>query len=263
MARIFNGTTDIVNCGSPSALDNIVPFTYAAWIKPNSAGETNYGSIFRKETSGLRKALYVTVNGTLGIYIDRATTDCQRESATSTLAFDGTWQFVAVTYDESAGAKLYKASLTSALAEVSYGTTNNNGAGSTISDIGHALGIGNNAATDRTFNGALAHCSIYSVVLTLAEMNMIRYGLMPRRSSLKGWWPLYGTSSPEVDLSGGGSNGTVTGTTVGDHPPVASPFGFDMGWMGNYTSQINIPQGIYLGDLKLGHNILGNRGLSK
>ncbi len=41
-----------------------------------------------------------------------------------------------------------------------------------------------------------------------------------RPGSLLLYWRLWGTCSPEVDLSGKGRNGTVSSTTVVNHAPV-------------------------------------------
>lgn len=44
--------------------------------------------------------------------------------------------------------------------------------------------------------------------------------------SLQGFWPVFGVDSPELDLSGGGKNLTVTGATEDDlGPPVIFPIG--------------------------------------
>lgn len=236
MARNFNGTTDLINCGAPSVLDDINTFTYCAWIKPNSIGET-YGRILEKASSN--KVWYLVATNAMGCLIDRATTDTSAISANSTITM-GVWQFVSVTFDATTGAKIYKATLTGALAEVSY-AANVVGTGAIITDVSQALTIGNRAAQDRTFDGVIANLVMYSGILTLEEMNSVRYGIMPKRSLIKGWWPLYGNTSPEVDMSGNGSNGTLTGTTQADGPPITPLFGFtNLGWMGNYSVPVSI-----------------------
>ena len=49
---MFNGSSDIIDIGSNSILDNVFVggATLTAWIKPSSDGENNFGRIFDKST---------------------------------------------------------------------------------------------------------------------------------------------------------------------------------------------------------------------
>ena len=68
-------------------------------------------------------------------------------------------------------------------------------------------------------NGLIAYGTIFASVLTVVEMAE----LMWKPASLggaQGYWPLWGDST-EIDLSGNGRTGTVTGSaTSTDGPPV-------------------------------------------
>ena len=84
--------------------------------------------------------------------------------------------------------------------------------------------------SDGDFNildALLAEVAIWNVSLSASEVAAMARGVSPlliRRQSLKGYWPLYGTSSPERDYSGQGSSATINGTVNSGtrNPPVMS-----------------------------------------
>jgi hypothetical protein len=103
-------------------------------------------------------------------------------------------------------------------------TTSNNPSASTfdVTDIAN-----NQAASARAnyFNGLIAEAGIWSVALTLAEIQSLAKGVSPlmiRPASLIAYWPLIGQTSPEIDLRGRYEM-TVSGAVAGDHPRVYMP----------------------------------------
>ena len=95
----------------------------------------------------------------------------------------------------------------------------------------------------RTWDGRVAWVGYHpGVTLTLGELlRAQRYGWTPR-----GIKALYGYDLL-TDLSGNGRNGTATGTSIGDEPPIAPAFGADLGWAGISTvaAVSAIPNRIY------------------
>ena len=78
------------------------------------------------------------------------------------------------------------------------------------------------------FKGRLAEIGVWTAKLSVGEIKSLAKGISPnhiRRSSLVGYWPLYGAGSPEPDYSGNKGNGTLTGTTVVPHCPCGFPTG--------------------------------------
>ena len=72
-------------------------------------------------------------------------------------------------------------------------------------------------------NGRLAEAAIHTAALSAGEMLALSRGVRPTRvrpQSLAGYWPLWGLSSPEPDLSGSANNGTLHGTSQADHAPL-------------------------------------------
>lgn len=74
-------------------------------------------------------------------------------------------------------------------------------------------------------SGEIAVPAIWDVALTDAEVAMLALGIVPwlvRPSNLVACWPMFGYSSPELDMIG--SIGmTVTGATVADQPRLIYP----------------------------------------
>lgn len=87
-----------------------------------------------------------------------------------------------------------------------------------------------NAAGVQTdyMSGRIAECAIWNVALSASEVAMLAKGLAPpyiQPGNLKGYWPLWGAHSPEIDLTPLASNQlmTVTGAVTGNHASV-QPF---------------------------------------
>jgi len=75
-------------------------------------------------------------------------------------------------------------------------------------------------------DATLADMALWNVALTATEALGLSRGIRPNRirpTALVAWLPLDGIASTEPDLSGGKSNGTVTGTAKAFGPPFA-PF---------------------------------------
>ena len=115
-------------------------------------------------------------------------------------------------------------------------------------------------------SGRIAEVAIWNVALSENEIMMLAKGIAPLRirgQNLKGYWPLY-TSDRLIDYSGNQNTMIAVNSPVtAEPPPVRTAFGFGYEWRGAISPRLYITRAGYLGDLKLGHSILGNRGLSK
>lgn len=235
MSRDFNGTTDLIDLGSPAGLDDILPITIAMWARPDTMGEANFGRLFDTAASVAPQAGYrfffgdgaganrITFNG------GYTTTDfISNNNADVSTAV---WQFFAATFKEGdGGARLWKGTLSAPVAEMTY-VTRTAEAGTRRSDAANNKVIGNRPAADRTMDGLLAHPSVWNQVLTVDQLNLLRifpYAPMHRFSvggtvvTLKGYWPLWeSAAATALDHSGNGNNGTVTGTSLAEEPPFA------------------------------------------
>lgn len=215
MARSFSSGTNRIDCGSASNIDQIDTFTYACWVRPNSLTVTR--PIMQKGGSGAKRfrLLGATLTASIQFTVARASTNATCQSSNGTVTVD-TWQFLAATFDSSAGPKIFKGSLGGVVAEVSYSSGPTTGSGAVTSDAASSLLIGGDATN--SFPGAMAEVKFVGRALTARELTQIMYGEIP--TDLKGYWPLEGITSPELDRSGLKNNGTVTGATASNGPPI-------------------------------------------
>lgn len=95
-----------------------------------------------------------------------------------------------------------------------------------IQNTATALNLGWSIVDSVTFGGKIAEAAIWDAGLSDAEFAALAAGTSPqqiRPASLKGYWPLWGVSGTEIDLSANRNNGTVTGATRADHTPTTPP----------------------------------------
>ena len=211
------------------------PRTVAAWIYPTGWGEGNYGRIWDKGTFRTAGWFFYLKNDAAPLasilLVIGATGEAQATAVANTIVLN-VWQFVAGTWVGTVGTnapKLYRGTLSTPVAEVSYASTYL-GSGTQGSDAALEGFIGNRGAADRTFNGPIEHPSVWDNALSLAQLDALRlrpYAPFHRFATaagtvinLKGYWPLTESAAATcLDHSGNGSNGTVTGTTVGASAP--------------------------------------------
>ena len=86
--------------------------------------------------------------------------------------------------------------------------------------------IGAHRDSSPTYNSAevlIAEAAYWSASLNASEAAALGAGISPRQirpQSLVAYYPLWGTHSPEIDLTSGGNSLTVTGATKANHAPV-------------------------------------------
>lgn len=172
-ALSFDKVDDYVNLGSNSSLDNLINFTWSAWINPRSYGEGDRGRIMGKSTpGGFERALYLDnasgdgVVGTLYFNLnDSAGRSNLTYSVNNTIKLN-TWQHVAVTFSYSTDKKphLYLNGR-----EVTYSKQTTLTA-LPWNDSPYYLIVGNRENTDRTFDGIIDEVQVYNRALTSTEI---------------------------------------------------------------------------------------------
>lgn len=216
-ARIFNGSSDYINCGGASgSLDIAGDFTLSAWIyMPVSTT----GDIMGKWDSALCYLLYVDT-GTVPTIVIRTASGFK--SSNSGAVSTGAWHHVAGIRTTVPGVSItLKVCLDGAypLGD-SYGASDNNNTG----DI-FAIGAQQLTSTPAGFfNGLIADAAVWNTNLLAGEVAALASGLRPyniRQPNLVGYWPLDGVNSPEPDLSSFSHNGVLTGTVNAAGPPLA------------------------------------------
>ena len=209
------GTDYDVDFGSGSELDDIWDGggTASAWIYPVDAGAGSQGRIFNKQ----KWLFYVSSSGTkLSYTFDHGTTNATGETDNAVLTV-GEWAHVVITYnDDSLGGgnepKIYVNG-----DEVTVDETDSAGAYTT--DASEVLLIGNKPDGSKTFHGAITEASLWSTVLTQAQVNELYNDgkaldatTHSNSSNLLGYWRNNGLSTWQ-DLTANDNDGTVNGLT--------------------------------------------------
>lgn len=220
-------TSDKVDCGSAAILDNLPSgangFTVLSIVRrtQNAANLSIVGKDGVYPTNGWLFTSDGTTNGDLRLLVFRSSTITDYMSSTVCLPLNE-WAFGAAAFKESDAtrASIYYGTLGGAVAEAAY-TTSQNGAGTIGDDSTYNLYLGNIQRTGaHPFKGDEGIIAIVNRRLSLAECEdwknnprMIDGTIMFHRPGENG-------NVTQIDLSGNGNNGTVTGATLSADPPL-------------------------------------------
>lgn len=191
----FNATTSAYNFGSSALYNSNKPLSFLTYLRPNGAGENNFGYVFARvlsaSASGYR--MFVGHNGgspnfSLGFDSSGVAFAPQRTSDTGYITYGKDYQWLAGSYDGgvlASGIRLYYSKAHQVLREVNYGLATDGSVAPTTAS-GYSLYVGNRDGSDRTFNGDISYVAIWTARLTLAELEFAkRYGpLSVRRDKL-------------------------------------------------------------------------------
>jgi hypothetical protein len=151
--------------------------------------------------------------------ISRAGGTALADVADTGLLLLDTWEYVGLTYDETDGCRIFRGTLTTDVAEVSY-LTRTVSSGNTTAETGD-LWIGNrNAAGSLSSPLRFANYAMYSRRLELGELKAHQFNWHPRADCLF-LYDIHGTGT-QIDRSGNGRNGTATGGSIANHVPIPS-----------------------------------------
>ena len=238
MAKTFNGTSSIITLSPHTALDAMSAKTVAAWCYINGWGENNLGRIFEKlngAADGWVFTLHNSPTAATFSLIHSVTSVLSESRAAASSLSTGKWWFLAGTHPGgNAVSKLYIGDLSTPPAEP--GSYVVQGTVTPASETAAAF-IGNRAVdTNRTYDGNLAHVSVWDTDLDANQLNLLR--IMPYAAfhrftkagtliTLKGYWPLgESAAGTSLDHSGQGSTGTDTSVGVPAAAPWDAPFEF-------------------------------------
>lgn len=220
MARSFLASnSEKIDYGNPSVL-NITTggLSISGWI--NRADATMYNVVMTRRTSNsLQYQLtWVKNNENTGhnnaIRLDLGLGGgIVSFNSTSVFSQTGSWHYIAATYDGAHVVVYFDG--------VAYGST----AESRNIDTYAVHNFTGYDGTTSYASATLAEIGIWHGGLSLGEIVALANGILPfrvRPLSLVGYWPLWGLSSSEPDLSSNGNNGVLTGTAYATHAPVTT-----------------------------------------
>ena len=226
MALDFNTTSDQVSIAAAASINTLSACSRILWIWFDSF--INNANIIRKSTGAARKIFVIA--GTTSIKCEQGRPAGGNQTATAvitnmpTLA-TGKWVCLACVYDMAVGTtatKLYSGDGVTLLAEPSSYSAQTGAADSPGDDSADPYlvsGLGVN------LDAKIGPVAVFNRVLSLAELQSWQF--RPRMmDGCVGYWHLgFNGTGSQIDYSGNGNHGTVTGATVTAHPPQSAPFG--------------------------------------
>ena len=206
MARTFDGVDNELRV--TTAIVSAYPLTMALWARPNIDADDAILVIADTATDaefwGLR--LNTVANGL--VFMSRSSGETDGDVFATGTYTVGAWLHACGTGASSTSRACYRDG-----ANKGTNTTANTPDGLDNT----SFGLLRRTATALIYDGDLCEGALWSADLTDGETLALGNGVHPcviRRSSLAGYWPIYGAASPEPDWSGSGNNLTVTGTTI-------------------------------------------------
>ena len=221
--------TDTGNMDFGTAVSAGTPATHMLWLRRTAAAN---GKIIINRSNRSPQVLTDSTDEASFKWDCTGGTDMLYVSSDSPLAVNG-WCFLALVGDFNATPQghIYHGTLNSIAVESTYATSTD-GTGSF--KTGTAFQIGGASGTNFKGEFALVHFVRKAMTLSKIRAQQFRPHVLPE-SELFVHCGFHGVSS-FPDLTGGGNNGTQTGTLVlKDHCPISPPFGLDGGWPGAFT----------------------------
>lgn len=210
MARLFNGTTNVIRADSARVFNKSTECSIAFWAKfpsPSTnktcysesatANANNCISLGSDAVTGAKLRLFIKINISSPSTIDTVGT---------ITAFDGNWHHIAFTQNVSNNVKTYVDGILDL--NTSYSSA------ATYSAVDLAIGALIRNTNSSFFQGSLAHVANWQRVLSPTEIIMLASGMLPLHLKPHHYWPLWGIDSPEPDIGETHVVGTLNGTTL-------------------------------------------------
>ncbi len=219
MARTFNGTNEHIAFGSDAACDALTAFTAFALVRP-TASVTGEKQILTKMNTGFAGKIYIGLDATDKIfsYITRASVACVSSTANGALTTNA-WNVIVVTWPGAGSSTtIYCCLLGGVLVPVT--SSQAAGSGTVFDDSAATLRVATRDPFDATmYGGGLADFGLWNRVLSDIELGDLGLGRSPElmASGLVAGSRITGSASPEINTAGG-TNGTVTGSSLLTHP---------------------------------------------
>jgi hypothetical protein len=214
--QVAVSSTDKITVTNPLTFGAGTALTHVMWVYRHAANV----SANRGMNKGITDVLVRFNSANLWEFnITRAGGIALADVADTALLLLDTWECIALTYDETDGPRIFRGTLTTPMTEVTY-LTRTVSSGDTSADSGD-LWIGNrSAAGSLSAPLRFSHYAMYSRRFELGELQAHRFDWRPRPDCLF-LYDIHGTGT-QLDRSGNGRNGTVTGGSIANHVPIRS-----------------------------------------
>jgi len=178
--------------------------------------------------------------------VGRATTGADAVSSDNFFTA-GKWWFVACTYDESDGPRIFHGDLTTTVVEASSYATRDVGSGDTVSTSSDDLNLGYRASLSRTLDGRVAYYHFIDARLSLGQIKGLQFqsARAVANTQILMYPGIDGSVTTITDYSGNGNDAAQVGTgqAVGVGPGALSRWGEEVAF-GTVTAAVPsiIPQ---------------------
>lgn len=212
MSRDFNGTSALLS--RSNGVTAAFPFSVSIWYRPTALTGTDKDLFSTHDNPAVSIAVRLTLSSFDSwkpvLYIYDGTYKGVIATSVSTT---NSWQHAAIVVTSATNYSVFRNGGSKATGTTAVSLTPAN-----LNRI--TLGRASFSASDY-FTGQLAHCAVWNVALTDAEIEVLGAGLLPtkvRSASLTAYWSLSGKDSPEIDIVGR-NDLTVTNATVSNEEP--------------------------------------------
>lgn len=213
MARNFVRANSDSLSGAGSIVGTVFPATIACWVKTSNTTDTQ-GLVSLTNASSSGAYCSLRLSGGKVEHVHNNNTEAILTFATAGSYSSSNWFHAALTSASATSRNVYLDGT---------GTSN-----ATNRAIAVTLGLSymGRESAGNYLDGDLAEVGIWNVALTAAEIALLAAGVSPlfvRRASLRGYWPLYGSYSPEISDFFQVKAYTVNGATASAHPRIYKP----------------------------------------
>jgi hypothetical protein len=206
MSRVLSGTGQYLT--TSGAVLTAAPLTMACWGIHGATGVLDYA--MNLGVSGATNNRFVLgVNASDQVFMESAAASASSAVTTATVPTSGWQHFAGVT-----------ASATSRFAYLN-GTPGSVQTTSRVPSGINMLRVGAGGTASSLWTGTIAHCAVWNVALTDAEIAALAAGLSPlamRPGALVAYWPYMGRDTADIDIVGR-FDLTNTSTTSGADEP--------------------------------------------
>jgi hypothetical protein len=206
MSRVLSGTGQYLT--TSGAVLTAAPLTMACWGIHGATGVLDYAMMLG--VSGATNNRFVLgVNASDQVFMESAAASASSAVTTATVPTSGWQHFAGVT-----------ASATSRFAYLN-GTPGSVQTTSRVPSGINMLRVGAGGTASSLWTGTIAHCAVWNVALTDAEIAALAAGLSPlamRPGALVAYWPYMGRDTADIDIVGR-FDLTNTSTTSGADEP--------------------------------------------
>jgi hypothetical protein len=195
----FNGSSDYVDHGNDSSMNAGSAISIAAWIKPDTAGDRNYGRIISKYGSSSGWDLFLGDGGGNKLILKINGTNLWSEAG----SLVGAWHHVVVVYESGVGATFY-------VDGVSAGTDSNYT--DPVNSNSSNVQIGKwPISSSRYFDGLIDEVIIYHRALSESEITNLYNLDITLQESVAYWKFDEGSGSTTSDVTANVNDGTING----------------------------------------------------